>query len=413
MRGEILAPAVRAAICTGLLGLGAVSGWAQTKIATIALKPYGVMTQEELNFQHPILNPPPDRVGWMTSGPEGGIAWRGVGEVAIDAQNRVYVGLPIWASGYAPKNAVRGTGDKLRVIELNADGKVDGQFDFPTKSLKRLDLRLAGDGTPMIVAGDKLMRIGSDGKPTAQLELPDDEKEYEPWYLTSSTTGKTVRMRVNYKQALLVDAESLRVIRRCDETADENDSGSMTDDIEISTAREKQNASEKNMLMREKFCEPRERVGDAPNVVFWPMVVDDARYLAVSREAIGLYKVSGETVWNQSAPAKRTIDRETAQLSRDGSCVAAVVTREVIHHEPDSMNPIDQRNGTWRKERKMDVEDTLGIWDVATGRLLGEVALLGHTEARYFEPSARFAMSPDGRLLAVLEDGELTLWKME
>jgi hypothetical protein len=77
------------------------------------------------------------------------------------------------------------------------------------------------------------------------------------------------------------------------------------------------------------------------------------------------------------------------------------------------MNPEDIRNGTWNRTRTMTVEDSVGIWDVASGCFVGEVPLLGRTENRYFEPSAQFALSPDGHLLAVLEDGVVTAWKID
>src|ERR1039458_6931313 len=169
------------AVLAGMLGLGTSCGWAQTKVMTVPLQPYGWMSEEELSIQHP----DPDREGWLISGPPGGIAWRGVGEVAVDGHGRVYVGLPIWASGAAPKRAARGGGDKLRVLVLNAGvkGAVERKMDFPTQSLDRLDLRLAADGALLLVANDKLMRLGADGRPTAELELPNNQKEYEPWYL--------------------------------------------------------------------------------------------------------------------------------------------------------------------------------------------------------------------------------------
>src|ERR1035441_3972825 len=71
--------------------------------------------------------------------------WRGM----------VYVGLPVWTTGYAPKNSVRGTSDKLRVLVVNAeaDGRVERTMDFPTQSLNRLDLRLAADGKLLVLAG--------------------------------------------------------------------------------------------------------------------------------------------------------------------------------------------------------------------------------------------------------------------
>src|SRR5580658_658160 len=134
--------------------------WAQTKLVTLDLTPYGVMTQAERNVQYPIPNPPPGQAGYTTSGPLGGSAWSGVGEVVIDSQERIYVGLPIWASGAAPKNALRGAGDKLRVLFLTtADtSAAPHTVDFPTQSLDRLDLRMAPDNTLVVLANDQLMR---------------------------------------------------------------------------------------------------------------------------------------------------------------------------------------------------------------------------------------------------------------
>jgi hypothetical protein len=152
------------AVVTAMFAIGLSCGWAQTKIAQVSLSPYGVMTQNELNVMHPIPDPPPQYKGYMTSGPPSGIAWRGVGTLAVDGAGHVYVGLPIWASGYALKNADRGTGDKLRIVVINtkADFRVGRTMDFPTKSLARVALHLAEDGTLLVFAGDKLMRVGAD-----------------------------------------------------------------------------------------------------------------------------------------------------------------------------------------------------------------------------------------------------------
>jgi hypothetical protein len=51
------------------------------------------------------------------------------------------------------------------------------------------------------------------------------------------------------------------------------------------------------------------------------------------------------------------------------------------------------------------VEDSVGVWDLVSGDLVGEVPLLGHTTDRFFNPDAQIALSPDGKLLSVLEDG--------
>src|SRR5260370_41700513 len=98
------------------------------------------MTQAEVNVQHPIPDPPPERKGYTTSGPPGGIAWSGVGNLAVERGGQVYVGLPIWASGYAPKNAARGTGHNVRLFGVNGTsaGQDDDTIAFPEEARGRV-----------------------------------------------------------------------------------------------------------------------------------------------------------------------------------------------------------------------------------------------------------------------------------
>jgi hypothetical protein len=114
--------------------------------------------------------------------------------------------------------------------------------------------------------------------------------------------------------------------------------------------------------------------------------------------------LSGETVWTSNAPAPLILDTYEGrdELSRDGSRVAIQLMRVAQYQPPETIQ-------TTPKE----VEDSVGVWDVATGRLVGEVPMLGHTTNRFFNPVSQIAVSPDGTLLAVLEDGMLCVWKVE
>ena len=405
------------AVLTAVVGLGMSCGWAQTKLATVPLKQFGAMTAGELDQQHPIPNPPPDRVGWTTSGPSGGIAWQGVGAVAVDGKGHVYVGLPIWASGYAPKNAVRGQGDKLRVLVVNAAGKgaVERTMDFPTKSLGRVDLRLAGDGTLLVLADDKLMRVGGDGKPTAELKVPNEEKEYEVWDVESSATGRTLRLRLNEEHTLLVDAETLTVLKQCHGSKDVDEEGTMTDDLELASRVETTEPKLTYGLERKGFCEKRERLGEFGDIDFVPSVLDDGQFLAIARTGIALRKLSGETVWTTKAPAGRVLGKWEGEerLSQDGRRVAMRLFKEMQYHEPDTMNPEDIRNGTWNRVKTVEVQASIGVWDVASGRLVGQAPLPAGDASNYTSANAQFGLSPDGRTLAVVQDGVLTVWRME
>ena len=329
----------------------------------------------------------------------------------------VYVGLPVWATGYAPKNSVRGTSDKLRVLVVNAeaDGRVERTMDFPTQSLNRLDLRLAADGKLLVLAGDKLIRIGDDGERSAQLDIPNEEKEFEIWDVESSTTGGTLRVRLNNTHTMMVDSKTLTVVKQCRDAKDTSDEGTMTDDMELSSQVKTGLPNITYRMERQRFCEKREPLEKFDEIGFVPAVVNDEQFLAVSDRTIALRNLSGETIWTSSAPAGLMLDSSEGdqELSRSGSRAAVRLLRQVQRQEPDTMNPEDIRNGTWRRTSILKVEDSVAIWDVKTGRLVGQVSLKGKMESRFYEPNAQIALSPDGRLLAVLEEGVLTVWKID
>lgn len=417
MRGYLL----RLAVWTCVLVLALRCGWAQTKLATVPLQPYGAMTEKELLESHP----DPNRKGWMIVGPPTGVNWVGGSTVAIGEQGRVYVGLAIWASGDAPVNAIRGTGDKLRLLALNAEdnGRLVQKIDFPARSLDRLDLRVAGDGTLLVVANDKLMRVGIDGRPTAELSLPNVQKQFDPWYLQSSTTGRTLRVRLNDTRALLVDTQTLKLLNDCHEISDRNDFGTMTDDMQLDSRAETPFPNTTNGLETEVFCRKGQRLSQFGDIDFVPLAVDDTRFLAIATRTLALRKLSGETVWTRVAPPGRVLEMaaDYQKLSRDGTRVAVRIQRPVQYHQPvrlegkppapPLLRPVQFSRFGAPKTRTVMVDDTIDIRDVASGRLIARVPIQD-PEGRFFQPDAQFALGPHGRLLAVIQDGTLTLWKL-
>ena len=390
---------------TAALGISLGRGWAQTKVATLDLTPYGVMTQAELNVQNPIPDPPPQYKGYTVAGPPDGIAWSGVGTVAIDAAGKVYVGLPIWASGYAPKNPVRGTGDKFRLLVVNGGtGKVEGNTDFPSKSLDRLALHLADDGTILVFANDSLMRVASNGKPTTKLAVPNEQKRFDLWEVDISTTGRTLRLRLNNQHTMFVNAKTLTVAKQCQEATEDDDMGTMTDYLELTRRSIPKSPNNDSGLDRETFCGKAEMLDAFGTVSYYPAVLNDNQFLAIAPGAMALRKLSGETVWSTNPPTSLTIENYDGhdELSRDGSRVALRLMRTAQYQPPETI-----------QTEPKTVEDSVGVWDVATGHLLSDVPLLGHTTDRFFNPISQIALSPDGKLLAVLEDGVLTVWRID
>jgi len=83
--------------------------------------------------------------------------------------------------------------------------------------------------------------------------------------------------------------------------------------------------------------------------------------------------------------------------------VAVKVLRPVEHRKPESLH-----------SDTVEVEDQIAVWDVATGRLAGQAPIQADDSASmFYKAGSAFALSPDGRLLAVLQDGLLVVWNLE
>jgi hypothetical protein len=408
---------MRKRIGCGLIvaGLAASLGSAQTKITTIDLPSHGQMTKAELDAQYPLPAPPPEEKGFLTSGPVGGIAWWGVGAAAVDRQGNVYVGLPLWGDRYAPKSALRGEGNKLRVLVIDPKGETTKTMDFPATSLNRVDLRIAPDGSPLVLAGDKWMRVGPDGKPTATLDIPNEEKEYEVWDVFASATGRTLRLIENQNHALFVNADTLAILKDCRTDNHYYDEGTLTDDMELSEENISQPVGYARELFKQPFCSNRDQVEIFGKIDFQPVALNDTHFIAIADKQMALRKLSGETVWTIDSPPGLAFDTYQGHepLSLDGKRIAVRLYRSVRHQGPTNDTPQAIQNGTWRgKVEMVNVEDSIGVWDAETGKMIGKVVLPGHTEFRHYDPEAQFALSPDGKILAIVEDTHATVWRV-
>jgi hypothetical protein len=409
MRNQIWCGLVVAGIAVG-------TGRAQTKIAAIDLQPHGQMTKAELAVQYPLPDPPPDEKGFLTSGPVGGIAWSGVCAVAVDSQGKVYVDLPLWGDKYAPKSSLRGgDGNKLRVLKIDSTGKIENTMDFPTVSLNRLDLRVASDGTLLVLAGDKWMRVGADGKPDATLDVPNEEKPYEVWDVFVSASGRTMRLRENRNHALFVNADTLQIIKDCRTANDYNDEGTLTDDLELPTENVTKEPPYKQGVMKQLFCGRQERVSVFGEVTFQPVLVDDEHFVAIGPGQLELRKLTGETLWTAEPPTGLAFDTYEGHepLSQNGKRIAVRLYGSAGYKGPTNDSPEAIRNGTWRgRIETIKIEDSIGVWDIETGRMVSQIVMPGHTEFRHYDPEAYLALSPDGKTLAIVEDTTATIWRL-
>jgi hypothetical protein len=234
--------------------------------------------------------------------------------------------------------------------------------------------------------------------------VPNEQKQFDLWDVDISTTGRTLRLRLNSQHTIVVNAKTLAVEKDCQENEEEDDTGTMTDDLELSSRSTGTSPNTANGLERETFCEKGSILSSFGKISFVPAIVSDNQFLAIEEGSMALRELSGETVWTSNPPAPLILDTYEGryELSRDGSRVGIQLMRVAQYQPPETIQTTPKT-----------VEDSVGVWDVATGRLVAKVPLLGHTTDRFFNPDSQIAISPDGKLLAVLEDGMLSVWRVE
>jgi hypothetical protein len=87
--------------------------------------------------------------------------------------------------------------------------------------------------------------------------------------------------------------------------------------------------------------------------------------------------------------------------------------RSASYKGPTNDSPEAIRNGTWRgRIETIKIEDSIGVWDIETGKMVSRIVMPGHTEFRHYDPQAYFALSPDGKTLAIVEDTTATIWRL-
>ena len=145
-----------------------------------------------------------------------------------------------------------------------------------------------------------------------------------------------MRVRLNDTRAFLVDAQTLKLLKDCHETNDQNDFGTMTDDMQLNSRDETPFPNTTYGLETEVFCHKGQRLSQFGDIDFDPLVVDDSRFLAIAARTLALRKLTGETVWTRFAPPGRVLKEaaEEQQLSRDRTRVAVRVQREVVYYYP-------------------------------------------------------------------------------
>jgi hypothetical protein len=328
-------------------------------------------------------------------------------ELAVGPAGDVYIGLNRFEQSPAKSKM-------LRVVQLDGkSGSAVRQTDFPTPKLDRTAVLMAGDGTLLVVAGDRVQRVRSDGTTQQSIPLPPQPDINPGLWVTESPSGRTLLLTTDEKTFRFVRTDTLAAIAECRSKNEELDE--LNDSLAISMF----DGSHGFELHEGQFCAHMSllwSVADRSNEV---RLLDNQNVLEFGVRHVRLFTLKDKPVWNWDSPGKAVPEKnEGIAIPISENRVAFPIV--VFHNLPrppchdvcplGSFTDSPQRPscevcpGTPRYETEF-----LGIvvLDTATGKQLGIVPLHNADSNKL-----AFALSPDGHNLAIMNNAVVELWSL-
>jgi hypothetical protein len=384
------------------LALAAVAANAQTKVWSIHLETVG-WQDPYVEMDARFKTPAPAKSGTRPAQPRDatgvgssavpmdldlGVIWPD--ELVLDASGQVIV-------GFAAKRAGPTAPKALRVVTLNGkDGSMVRQMDLPAATWDRTAVMLAGDGALLVVAGDRVQRVKSDGTIGISIPIPPQPEINPGLWVRQSPSGRTLMMTTDEKSFRFVRTDTLAAVAEC--RLENDEIHTLTDDLAVSMAENKTNGFE---LHYGPLCGPMKMLWNlADSRSSSVHLLEDGSVLEVGQGEVRQLTVSDKTVWSwKPSGDAHPSDLDGFSASRNGERMALELTAYRTLHSPSCMECKGPSYESWG--------EGIAVLDAKSGELAATVPLDHAKQNRL-----AFALSPDGRKLAVMHDGVLELWAL-
>jgi hypothetical protein len=384
----------------GLAFSGALAMEAQTLLWSVSMKTLG--------WQDPNANLTKNQSSAGKTDFDLGVIFRQ--QLAVNVVGQVYAGFGI--IGQKPVAT-----KTLRVTALDGkSGSVLRQMDFPTPMLDRTAVLAANDGTLLVVAGDRIQRVNSDGATQMSASLPPQSEINPGLWLTESPSDRTLLLKTDEKTFRFIRTDTLATVAECQTKNNEIDE--LSDDLAISVA-ETESPHGFDLHMG-RFCGRmsllRTLANDHGSDV---RLLDDHNVLEIGLHRVRRVTLKDKTVWSWDASGKTVPEAiYGVAISTSGGRVAFPLV--VFHDLPpgpcSDVCPVAQFDATAQRpscelcnsEPRFETLITgIAVLDAGTGKQVAMIAL-EHTSGDHLA----FALSPDGHRLAIMNGPDLQLWSL-
>lgn len=327
-------------------------------------------------------------------------------ELAVSDDGQVSTGFGILAQAPAPAKT-------LRVAVL--DGKTGAalrQMDYPTPMLDRTAVMNAADGTLLVVAMDKVLRVDAEGAAQVSAPLPPQPDINPGLWVTESPSGKTLLLTTDEKTFRFVRSDTLATVAECQSPNDELDE--LSDDLTISMADSAQGFG----LHIGKFCAAMTPLWSLQNGHTSDVrLIGDSDLLEVNLSQIQRITLKDKAVWSWTPPGQAVpfaIDGIAISKSLGRVAVPLVVYHTLPRTPCHDVCPMRQMSGSAQQPvcvvcpgmpNFQTVFTGIVVLDAANGK---QIAMVPLSDAD--SNQLALALSPNGHKLAILNKDVVELW---
>ena len=391
---------MRSGLLCGLVLAGAMAAEAQTLVWSIRLETVGWVDPYKqtppMTKQAPQRSASDNSVGIMESmarsvqyDPDLGVAYSQM--LAIDPAGQVYFGFGVKGDG--PDAA-----KTFHVVTLDGQhGAVVRRMAMPTPALDRTAVLLAGDGSLLVVAGDRVQQVKNDGTIGNSIPIPPQPDINPGLWVKQSPSGKTLLLTTDEKTFQFVRADTLATVAECRTENDEVDE--LNDNLGLSMEDTKGPYFE---LHLGPFCGQMRLLwtlssGRSSSV----HLLDDGTVLEVGSQVVRRLTSADKALWHWKAPGETVPEDKggAAAISRNGGRMAVRLTGFRMLRSPGCMECTGPEFEDWNV--------AIVVLDLATGRQVASLPQEHNNESRL-----AFALSPNGKRLAVMRGGVLEMWAL-
>jgi hypothetical protein len=290
---------------------------------------------------------------------------------------------------------------QFRIVQMNIlTGKAEKTLDLPTRSRRRYSMYVTANDLVLGLANDSLQDISGMREDGTVSKLPDAQD----WYgISQSVSRKTLLIRSGFslpKSYLVFDTQSLNIEKRCIETRRRDFYFSIADSSAISTTTGS-NAPH-GVVRRGPLCGEHQIIRDLPKRFPWVWALGETRYLLSEDSRLEVASDDRGELFHYSLPKNERFQQSNLRFSENGE--RAAIRVETYRGSPDSLI-----NREVRGPQALRIQ----VYSLSGPNEIQSISVQSSAASRWANGNwPDFDLSPDGKQLAVFNNGTLRVYAL-